>query len=73
MLINIHNLPSKKNDYSLSFKLGPLTTLFLEYVHRPVIAVKWAVNKGKKFDRVNVYDRRTRALIGTIKDFTGVF
>lgn len=65
---------SEKNDYSMSFKNGTLTVFFMEYVHSIPYALKWVAaakhpktGQPIKWDRVNIYNRRTREFLGTLR------
>jgi len=73
--IYLPDLPlSKKNDYSMTFKLNGVTVFFLKYVQTPRNAIKWVSQNARDrfgrqvyFDTIFVYERRTRVYLGYIK------
>jgi len=72
--LTLFNLPlSRKNDYSFSFYSRGSLTFRFEFVQTPFKAVSWVYKNGKAnngspiaWDVIRVFNRRSKAYIGTI-------
>lgn len=65
--MNIRELPkSKKNDYSISFYMQGVRVYFLQYVDKPLYAChKVRFDYRINFDKIHVYERRTRKFVAS--------
>jgi len=71
--LNRYNLPSRKNDYSLTFKNNGQTVFYMPFVHNVDLAIKWASRYAQdkngrqvSFLYVLVFNRRSRQYLGHI-------